>query len=146
MALQWEPDRNLQVRMALVLVLVPVLVLVLVLPVAFVYAFVFLTNTVGVELLSFATEREWRGRFYVEPWLVVVAVAVGFTAQYFPGERSALRAGGQLVGVDSENGLAGPARRTGAVHPGVRTLRRGRGYRSRQSREVRGYWQSQLRR
>jgi heat shock protein HtpX len=88
MALQWEPDRDLQVRMALALVLV------LVLPVAFVYAFVFLMNTVGVELLSFATEREWRGRFYVEPWLVVGAVAVGFVAQYFLGERSALRAVG----------------------------------------------------
>jgi heat shock protein HtpX len=92
MALQWETDRGLQLRMALALVLV------LVLPVAFVYAFVFLMNTDGVELLSFATEREWRGRFYVEPWLIVGAVAVGET----------------LV-------LGG-------------------------SREVRGYWESQLRR
>jgi len=88
MALQWETDRGLQLRMALALALV------LVLPVAFVYAFVFLLNTVGVELLSFATERRWRGRFYVEPWLVVGAVAVGFAAQYFLGERSALRAVG----------------------------------------------------
>jgi heat shock protein HtpX len=85
MALQWEPDRDLQARMALALGLV------LVLPVAFVYAFVFLMNTVGVELLEFATEREWRGRFYVEPWLVVGAIAVGFAAQYLLGERSALR-------------------------------------------------------
>jgi heat shock protein HtpX len=88
MALQWESDRNLQLRMALALVLVVAL------PVAFVYAFVFLMNTVGVALLSFATEHTWRGRFYVEPWLVVGAVAVGFLAQYFLGERSALRAVG----------------------------------------------------
>jgi heat shock protein HtpX len=86
MALQWETDRGLQRRIALALVLVAVL------PVAFVYAFVFLMNTVGLELLSFATEREWRGRFYVEPWLAVGAVAVGFAAQYLLGERSALRA------------------------------------------------------
>lgn len=88
MVLQWQPDRNLQVRMALALVLV------LVLPVAFVYAFVLLLNTVGVALLSFATEHAWRGRFYVEPWLVVGAVVVGFGAQYRFGEGSALRAVG----------------------------------------------------
>ena len=88
MALQWETDRGLQLRMALGLVLVVVL------PVAFVYAFVFLMNTVGVALLTFATERPWRGRFYVEPWLVVGAVAVGFLVQYRFGEGSALRAVG----------------------------------------------------
>ena len=88
MALQWETDRGLQLRMALALVLVVVL------PVAFVYAFVFLMNTVGVALLTFATERPWRGRFYVEPWLVVGAVAVGFLVQYRFGEGSALRAVG----------------------------------------------------
>jgi heat shock protein HtpX len=70
------------------------LVLVVVLPVAFVYAFVFLMNTVGVALLTFATERPWRGRFYVEPWLVVGAVAVGFLVRYRFGEGSALRAVG----------------------------------------------------
>jgi hypothetical protein len=53
MALQWWTDRGLQLRMALALVLV--------LPVAFVCAFVFLLNTVGVELLSFATERRCGG-------------------------------------------------------------------------------------
>ncbi|MEF8878573.1 MAG: M48 family metalloprotease, partial [Haloarculaceae archaeon] len=51
-------------------------------------------NTVGVALLTFATERPWRGRFYVEPWLVVGAVAVGFLVQYRFGEGSALRAVG----------------------------------------------------
>jgi len=55
MALQWWTDRGLQLRMALALALV------LVLPVAFVCAFVFLLNTVGVELLSFATERRCGG-------------------------------------------------------------------------------------
>ncbi|MFC6940992.1 M48 family metalloprotease [Salinirubellus sp. GCM10025818] len=88
MALQWETNRALQARMAFALVLVVVL------PVTFVYAFVLLMNTVGVELLTFATEREWRGRFYVEPWLAVGAVAVGFVAQYLLCERSALRAVG----------------------------------------------------
>jgi heat shock protein HtpX len=77
------------------------LALIVVLPFAFLYTFVFLMNTVGVALLEFATEQSWRGRFYLEPWLAVGAVGVGFLLQYFLGERSALRAvGAREVGQD----------------------------------------------
>ncbi|QPV63866.1 M48 family metalloprotease [Halosimplex litoreum] len=83
--MEWEPDRGLTARMALALALVAVL------PVAFVYAFVFAANTVGVELLAWATEEPWNGRFYVNPLLAVGAVAVGFVAQFALGDAVALR-------------------------------------------------------
>jgi len=84
--MEWEPDRGLQFRMAVALVLVAVL------PVAFVYAFVVAINTVGLELLEWATDRPWNGRVYVKPWLAVGAVAVGFAAQFALGDRVALHA------------------------------------------------------
>ncbi|PSP33125.1 peptidase M48 Ste24p [Halobacteriales archaeon QH_10_67_22] len=66
-------------------------VLVAVLPVAFVYAFVFAVNTVGLDLLAWATERPWKGRVTVEPWLVIAAVGAGFGVQFLVGDRVALR-------------------------------------------------------
>jgi heat shock protein HtpX len=65
--------------------------LVVVLPVGFAYGFVFLANTVGISLLRFATDRPWTGRFYVEWYVIVGAVGVGFLAQYFLGSRRAMR-------------------------------------------------------
>jgi len=82
---EWEPDRGLAVRMGAALALVAVL------PVAFVYAFVFAMNTVGVELLAWATDDPWNGRFYAHPLLVVAGVAVGFVAQFVLGDSVALR-------------------------------------------------------
>jgi len=84
--MEWESDRGLKLRMALALALVAVL------PVAFVYAFVVAINTVGLELLEWATDRPWNGRVYVKPWLAVGAVAVGFAAQFVLGDRVALHA------------------------------------------------------
>ena len=84
--MEWELDRGLKRRMAVALVLVVAL------PVAFVYTFVFAANTIGVELLQWATERPWNGEFYANPLAVVAAVAVGFAVQYAFGTSVALRA------------------------------------------------------
>ncbi len=61
------------------------------LPFAFAYTLLFSLTTVGVELLSFATERPWNGEFYVNPLVLVGLVAARFAAQYLLGERVALR-------------------------------------------------------
>lgn len=84
----WGADTGLRVRMVLSLVLLVAL------PVAFVYTFVFAMNTVGVELLRWMTDSHWRGQFYVRPWLVGLAVVVGFAVQYVYGEGMALRSTG----------------------------------------------------
>ena len=83
--MEWETDRSLRIRMAVAVVLVATL------PVAFVYAFVFASNTVGIDLLRWATDDPWHGTFYVEPWLVLVGVAGGFLVQFFYGDSIALR-------------------------------------------------------
>ncbi|WP_435181580.1 M48 family metalloprotease [Halorussus sp. AFM4] len=86
--MEWRSDRSLQLRMGLTLAFV------LLLPFAFAYVMLFLLNTVGLELLEFATERPWNGEFYVDPLLLVGAVVVGFAAQYALGDRVALRSVG----------------------------------------------------
>jgi len=94
--MEWETDRSLRVRIAVAVVLVAAL------PVAFVYVFVFAVNTVGLDLLAWATERPWNGRFYVETWLVVAGVAVGFLIQFVFGDEIALRSVDARA-VDSED-------------------------------------------
>ena len=94
--MEWETDRSLRVRIAVAVVLVAAL------PVAFVYVFVFAVNTVGLDLLAWATERPWNGRVYVEPWLVLAGVAVGFLVQFVFGDRIALRSV-DAHAVDSED-------------------------------------------
>ncbi|WP_436927346.1 M48 family metalloprotease [Halosimplex amylolyticum] len=113
--MQWETDRGLTVRMGVAAALVAVL------PVAFVYAFVFAFNTVGVELLAWATERPWNGRFYVNPLAVLVAVAAGFAGQFFLGTSVALRAvDARRVDRDSHPDLVGRVDRLAQV-AGART-------------------------
>ena len=83
--MDWERDRGLKVRIGVALALVALL------PVAFAYAFVFAVNAVGLDLLAWASERPYNGRVYVEPWLAVGAVAVGFLGQFALGDSVALR-------------------------------------------------------
>ncbi|MFB6162899.1 MAG: M48 family metalloprotease [Halococcoides sp.] len=83
--MDWETDRQLQIRMALAVGLLAIM------PVAFIYAFVLAINEVGLPLLGWATDRQFYGAVYVEPWLVIGVVLVGFGAQYLLGDRIALR-------------------------------------------------------
>jgi heat shock protein HtpX len=68
------------------------LVMVVLLPVGFAYALVYLVNTVGIQLLRFATNDPWAGRFYVEWYLVAGLVVAGFALQYLLGAWGAKRA------------------------------------------------------
>ena len=83
--MDWDVDRGLTAR------IVVALGLVLALPIAFVYAFVFAINTVGLDVLAWASGRPLNGHVYVEPWLVVLGVAVGFLLQFVVGDSVALR-------------------------------------------------------
>ncbi|WP_459192447.1 M48 family metalloprotease [Halosimplex sp. J119] len=108
--MEWETDRGLTVRMGVALALVAVL------PVAFVYAFVFAFNTVGVELLAWATDDPWNGRFYVNPLAVLGAVAAGFAAQFFLGDPVALRSvDARRVDRDSRPDLVGRVERLAQI-------------------------------
>jgi heat shock protein HtpX len=97
--MEWERDDGLRARVLLALVVVAVM------PVAFVYTLVFLVNTVGLDLLAWATDRPWNGRLVVPLW-AVVPVVVGFAVQYAVGERTALRSvGARRVSPDEERAL-----------------------------------------
>ncbi|USZ66665.1 M48 family metalloprotease [Halorussus salilacus] len=93
--MNWESDRSLQVRMVLTLAFV------LALPFGFVYTLLFLLNTVGLDLLEFATNEPWNGQFYVNPVVLTAVVLGGFAAQYAFGRRVALRSAGARE-VDAE--------------------------------------------
>ena len=108
--MEWELDRGLKLRMGVALALVVAL------PIAFVYAFVFAANTIGVELLQWATERPWNGEFYANPLVVVGAVAVGFAAQFAFGTAVALRAvDARRVDSESHPDLVGRVERLAQV-------------------------------
>ena len=95
--MQWERDDGLRLRVVLALVVVAVM------PVAFVYTLVFLVNTVGFDLLAWATDRPWNGKLVVPLWTVVPVVAGGFVVQYTFGERMALRSvGARRVSPEAE--------------------------------------------
>jgi Zn-dependent protease with chaperone function len=85
--MEWATDRGLQLRIGLALVLVAAL------PVAFVYAFVFAFNTIGLDLLAWATDRTWNP-LHVDLPLVMGGVAAGFVVQFLFGDRIALRSAG----------------------------------------------------
>lgn len=61
------------------------------LPLAFIYAFVFAINTIGLDLLTWASDRPSHGEVSVEPWVAVTAVAIGFVIQFLVGDSVALR-------------------------------------------------------
>ncbi|MFB6202644.1 MAG: M48 family metalloprotease [Halorhabdus sp.] len=86
--MEWDGDRGLTARIVLGIAIVALA------PVVFVYAAVVALNTIGVTILRVLTDGLWRGEFYVEPWLAVVLIAVGFIVQYRAGDRLALRATG----------------------------------------------------
>ncbi|KAA9398038.1 peptidase M48 Ste24p [Haloarcula sp. CBA1130] len=67
-------------------------VLVGLLPVGFVYAGLAAMNTAGIWLAKLATDWVLAGRFYLEPWLVVGVVLVGFATQFTVGDTIALQA------------------------------------------------------
>ncbi|WP_152042351.1 M48 family metalloprotease [Salinigranum salinum] len=95
--MEWERDDGLRLRVLLALAVVALM------PVAFVYTLVFLVNTVGLDLLAWATDRPWNGRLVVPLWAVVPVVAGGFVIQYAFGERMALRSvGARRVSADEE--------------------------------------------
>jgi heat shock protein HtpX len=83
--MKWEPDRNLQIRMALTLAFV------LALPFGFAYVLLFLLNTVGVGLLETFTNEPWNGTFYVHPAVLAAGIFVCFAVQYAYGKQLALR-------------------------------------------------------
>jgi heat shock protein HtpX len=98
----WQTDRRLQARMLVAVVLVTLL------PIGFVYTMVGLLNTVGLPMARWVTGDPWAGRFYVELWLVVVGILVGFVAQLLLGDDVALRAvGARRVSADERPELVG---------------------------------------
>lgn len=86
--MNWESDRSLQARMVVTLAFV------LVLPFGFAHTMLYLLNTVGIDLLEWATNEPWNGEFYVNPVVLAGSVVVGFLAQYAFGKRIALRSVG----------------------------------------------------
>ena len=89
--MQWEPDRGLQVRMALSTLLV------LVLPVAFVAAMLLIGLVLAPELFIFVLEAVPGGGFGLVPLGVVVAVLAGLSLQYLAGDRLVLRSVGAVT-------------------------------------------------
>lgn len=88
--MQWEPDRGLQVRMALSALLV------LVLPVAFVVTMVGLGLVLAPEL-SLVVAAVPGGEFGLVPLGVVVAVFAGLSLQYLAGDWLVLRSVGAVT-------------------------------------------------
>lgn len=84
-AMEWGTDWNLRFRIVLSMLLLGVL------PFAFVYTMLFAVDRVGFEIIGQLTRRPLNGHLYVEPWLLGIAVAVGFGIQFYWGERVALR-------------------------------------------------------